>query len=375
MFIMSMKMPIFVKMNENMIIHVDMDAFFASVEQRDNPGLRGKPVAVGFDGPRGVVSTASYEARKFGVHSAMPISKAKRLCSQLIVVPSRFDIYKEVSHQIHEIFMEYTDCIEPLSIDEAFLDVTSLSVGFESVRETALEIKNKIKERTQLTASAGVSYNKFLAKIASDYNKPDGLFVIPPDKAIEFIDQLPIEDFWGVGPKTADKMHKMGIFNGAQLRGLSLKHLNDVFGKSGQIYYNFARGIDDRKVITERERKSVGCEQTFLEDISLKSTVIIELYHTVLELEERVSRAGFEGKTLTLKVKYFDFTQISRSLTCNRILKTKADILPVAKKLLNQVDFSADKPIRLIGLSISNPSDGDVQILPKWTEGYLPFEK
>jgi DNA polymerase-4 len=156
---------------------------------------------------------------------------------------------------------------------------------------------------------------------------------------------------------------------------LSLKHLNDVFGKSGQIYYNFARGIDDRKVITERERKSVGCEQTFLEDISLKSTVIIELYHTVLELEERVSRAGFEGKTLTLKVKYFDFTQISRSLTCNRILKTKADILPVAKKLLNQVDFSADKPIRLIGLSISNPSDGDVQILPKWTEGYLPFEK
>lgn len=351
-----------------------MDAFFASVEQRDNPDLRGKPIAVGFDGPRGVVSTASYEARKFGVHSAMSIAQAKRLCPQIIIVPSRFDVYKETSALVHDIFQHYTDLIEPLSIDEAFLDVTVNKKGIELAQDVAAEIKREIHEKTRLTASAGVSYNKFLAKIASDFRKPDGLFVIHPDKALDFIGQLPVEDFWGVGPKTANTMHRMGIFNGAQLRQASLHHLTEVFGKAGHVYYDFARGIDDRMVVTEHERKSVGCEHTFLEDISLKSTVLIELYHTVLELEERIAHSDFEGRTLTLKVKYFDFTQITRSMSANHILKSKDAILPLAKSLLKQVDFSADKPIRLLGLSVNKASELEEK-RPEWIEGYLPFKE
>ena len=234
------------------IIHIDMDAFFASVEQRDNPGLRGKPIAVGFDGPRGVVSTASYEARPFGVHSAMSIAMAKRRCPHLIIVKPHFEQYKAVSHQVDEIFHEYTDLVEPISIDEAFLDVTENKKGIDLAVDIAREIKQKIRERTSLTASAGISYNKFLAKIASDYRKPDGICTVHPDRALDFIAHLPVEDFWGVGPKTAERMHKMGIFNGEQLRSVSLHHLKEVFGKAGGIYYNFARGIDDRPVVTER---------------------------------------------------------------------------------------------------------------------------
>ncbi len=241
------------------IIHIDMDAFFASVEQRDDPSLRGLPIAVGFDGDRGVVSTASYEARPYGVHSAQSIVVAKRLCPNLIIVPPHFAKYKEVSAQVHEVFHEYTDLVEPLSLDEAFLDVSQNKFGMEYAQDIAAEIKQKIHQRTQLTASAGVSYNKFLAKIASDYRKPDGLFVIRPDRALEFIGKLPIERFWGVGPKTAERMHRMGIFTGAQLRQASLQHLTDVFGKAGPVYYEFARGIANREVIVERERKSVGC--------------------------------------------------------------------------------------------------------------------
>ena len=362
-------------MSERKIIHIDMDAFFASVEQRDNPDLRLKPVAVGFDGPRGVVSTASYEARKFGVHSAMSISQAKRICPQLIIVPSHFDVYREVSSQIHNVFREYTEKIEPISIDEAFLDVTVNTKNMKYARDIAVEIKQKIYEKTKLTASAGISYNKFLAKIASDYKKPDGLFVIHPDNAQKFIAQLPIEDFWGDGPKTAERMHRMGIFNGDQLRHISLNHLIDVFGKVGSIYYNFAFGIDGRDVLTERERQSVGCEHTFLEDISIKSTVLIELYHTVIELEERISQADFDGKTLTLKVKFHDFNQITRSVTNTHVLKNKNIILPLAKVLLKQVCFSAENPIRLLGLSVSNPSDFDKISQREWIEGYLPFEE
>lgn len=357
------------------IIHIDMDAFFASVEQRDHPELRGKPIAVGFDGERGVVSTASYEARPYGVHSAQSIVVAKRRCPGLIVVQPHFHIYKEVSRQVHEVFHEYTDLVEPLSLDEAFLDVTENKVGIELAQDIAMAIKQKIRERTGLTASAGVSYNKFLAKIASDYRKPDGIYVIHPDRAQDFIAQLPIERFWGVGPKTAERMHKMGIFNGAQLREVSLQHLTDVFGKAGPAYYQFARGIDEREVIVERERKSVGCEQTFLSDLGSRSAVLIELYNTVLELVRRIEKSGFEGRTLTLKVKYFDFVQITRSISSSSILKTKDEILPLAKKLLGEVDFSSQRPIRLLGLSVSHSSmseetlDGAV-----WEEGWLDFD-
>lgn len=354
------------------IIHVDMDAFFASVEQRDNPELRGKPIAVGFDGPRGVVSTASYEARRFGVHSAMSIAKAKQLCSDLIIVPCRHEVYKEVSRQVHEIFRRYTDMIEPISIDEAFLDVTENKKGMELAVDIAREIKEAIREEVRLTASAGVSYNKFLAKIASDYRKPDGLFTIHPDRALDFIASLPVEDFWGVGPKTLEKMHKIGVFNGAQLRECSLKFLTEVFGKAGTVFYNFARGIDNRPVENVRIRKSVGCEQTFLEDITLNSALIIELYHTVQELVRRIEKSGFKGKTLTLKVKYADFTNVSRSLTTSKYLVSKDDILPTAKKLMKQLD-TAGKAIRLIGLSVSNHGSDDNQ--PRWVEGELEFEK
>ena len=348
------------KMNRK-IIHIDMDAFFASVEQRDNPELRGKPIAVGFDGPRGVVSTASYEARKFGVHSAQSIVQAKQRCPGLIIVPCRHEHYKEVSQQIHRIFQEYTDLIEPISIDEAFLDVTHNKKGINLAVDIAQEIKARIKEETQLTASAGISYCKFLAKVASDYRKPDGICTIHPDKALDFIAHLPVEDFWGVGRKTLQKMHFMGIYTGADLRKVSEAHLVEVFGKAGHIFYDFARGIDERPVVTYRERKSVGCEQTFLEDIYTPSAVIIELYHTVLELLTRIDKSGFEGKTLTLKVKYADFTQITRSISQDKILKKKADILPLAKRLLKLVDYSSSHPIRLLGLSVSNASSEEAK--------------
>ena len=348
------------KMNRK-IIHIDMDAFFASVEQRDNPELRGKPIAVGFDGPRGVVSTASYEARKFGVHSAQSIAQAKQRCPGLIIVPCRHEHYKEVSQQIHRIFQEYTDLIEPISIDEAFLDVTHNKKGIELAVDIAQEIKARIKEETQLTASAGISYCKFLAKVASDYRKPDGICTIHPDKALDFIAHLPVEDFWGVGKKTLQKMHFMGIYTGADLRKVSEAHLVEVFGKAGHIFYDFARGIDERPVVTYRERKSVGCEQTFLEDIYTPSAVIIELYHTVLELLTRIDKSGFEGKTLTLKVKFADFTQITRSISQEKILKKKADILPLAKRLLKLVDYSSSHPIRLLGLSVSNASSEEAK--------------
>ena len=359
-------------MDYRKIIHIDMDAFFASVEQRDNPELRGKPIAVGFDGPRGVVSTASYEARKYGVHSAMSVAKAKQMCSKLIVVPCRHDVYKGVSLQVHDIFKRYTDIIEPLSIDEAFLDVTENKKGISLAVDIAREIKEAIREELNLTASAGVSYNKLLAKIASDYRKPDGLFTIHPDRAQDFLATLPIEDFWGVGPKTMATMHKMGIFNGEQLRECSLSHLTEVFGKVGPMFYNFARGIDNRPVETVRIRKSVGCEQTFLEDIHKKSAIIIELYHTVQELERRIEKSGFRGKTLTLKIKYADFTNVSRSMTTNRTLSKKDDILPIAKELLGMADTTT-KAIRLIGLSVSSPGGEDKK--QEWVEGWLEFKR
>lgn len=354
------------------IIHIDMDAFFASVEQRDHPELKGKPIAVGYDGPRGVVATASYEARKFGVHSAMAMSTAKRYCPQLIVVEGNHHHYSEVSAQVHQIFQEYTDKIEPISIDEAFLDVTENKKGMESPSEIAMQIRDRIRNELHLTASAGISYNKFLAKISSDYNKPDGQFEVKPEEALDFIAQLPVEKFWGVGPKTKTRMHKMGIYTGRDLRAVSLQHLVEVFGKAGNIYYDFARGIDDRPVEASTERKSVGCEETMAEDITMQSQMIIELYHLVLELEQRLSKSGFKGKTLTLKIKYADFKVINRGLTAEKILYKKDDILPLAKQLLKKVDFSASHPVRLVGLSVSNP-DSEEEHKPKWVQGRLDF--
>ena len=351
-----------------------MDAFFASVEQRDNPELRGKPIAVGFDGPRGVVSTASYEARPYGVHSAMSMAQAKRRCPQLIVVPTHFEKYKEVSQQIHAVFHEYTDLVEPISLDEAFLDVTDNKKGIELAVDIAKEIKQKILERTSLTASAGVSFNKLLAKIASDMRKPNGIFTVHPDRALDFIGSLPVEKLWGVGPKTADRMHELGVFTGAQLRRISFEHLVQVFGKMGRVYYDFSRGIDNRPVVVAYERKSVGCERTFLEDLHIDTKIIIELYHIVLELVERIERKDFRGRTLTLKLKWDATTQITRSLTQEKVLRTKDDILPLAKRLLKDTEYH-DRPIRLMGLSVSSPetNDKEGQNRPQWVEGFLPF--
>ena len=253
---------------ERKIIHIDMDAFYASVEQRDNPELRGKPIAVGYAEERGVVAAASYEARRYGVRSAMASTKAKRMCPQLIFVHGRMEVYHEVSRQIHEIFHEYTDIIEPLSLDEAFLDVTENKPGILLAVDIAKEIKQKIRNELNLVASAGISYNKFLAKIASDYRKPDGLCTIHPDQAMDFIARLPIESFWGVGPVTAKKMHSLGIHNGEQLRACSQAMLLREFGKVGALYYDCARGIDLRPVEAVRIRKSIGCEHTLEKDIS-----------------------------------------------------------------------------------------------------------
>lgn len=333
-----------------------MDAFYASVEQRDNPELRGKPLAVGHAEERGVVAAASYEARRYGVRSAMSSRKAKRLCPELIFVPGRMDVYKSVSHQIHEIFHAYTDIIEPLSLDEAFLDVTDNKPGISLAIEIAKEIKKRIREELGLIASAGVSYNKFLAKIASDYRKPDGLCTIHPDQAMDFIAHLPIESFWGVGPVTAKKMHALGIHNGSELQGCSQEMLVRQFGKAGNLYYDFARGIDLRPVEAVRIRKSVGCEHTLEKDISSRSSAIIELYHVTTELLERLKHTGFSGNTLTLKIKFHDFNQITRSITQANELTTLDKILPLAKQLLKEVEYE-NHPIRLIGLSVSNPKE------------------
>lgn len=354
------------------IIHIDMDAFYASVEQRDNPEYRGKPLAVGHAGPRGVVSTASYEARRYGVRSAMPSVRAMRLCPQLIFVPGRMEVYKEVSRQIHEIFHDYTDLVEPLSLDEAFLDVTVNKKGIPLAVDIAKEIKQRIRNELHLVASAGVSYNKFLAKVASDYRKPDGLCTIHPDQALDFIDRLPIEAFWGVGPVTARKMHRLGIHNGAQLRQCTLQMLKNHFGKVGHIYYDFSRGVDTRPVEAVRVRKSIGCEHTLEKDVSLRSSVIIELYHVAVELVERLQRKGFKGNTLTLKVKFHDFVQITRSITQAQELTSLKVILPIAKELLRSVDYTRH-PIRLIGLSVSNPQDEQADEHAVWHQLSIDF--
>lgn len=355
------------------IIHVDMDQFYAAVEQRDHPELRGLPIAVGHDADRGVVSTASYEARRYGVHSAQSIQVAKRLCPQLVIVEPHFQRYKEVSAQLHQIFHDYTDQIEPISLDEAFLDVTDNKMHVEMAVDIAREIKKRVYDTTGLTASAGVSYCKFLAKIASDWRKPNGLTVIHPDKALDFIAQLKVEKIWGVGNKTAEKMHSMGIFTGHDLRNTSRSRLVQEFGKMGNMFSDFANGIDDRPVISEWERKSVSCERTFEKDIYENADVLIHLYHTVLELIGRIEKSGFIGRTLTLKVKFQDFQQITRSITVDHPLLSKEDILPLAKQLMQEVEYHSH-PIRLIGLGVSNQKPNATPTLPRWIQLEIPFE-
>ena len=335
------------------IIHIDMDAFFASVEQRDNPELKGKPVAVGGGSDRGVVAAASYEARKFGVRSAMPSSLAARKCPDLIFVRPRFDAYKAVSNQIREIFFEYTDLVEPLSLDEAFLDVTHNKKNMPSATLIAREIKARIKEKTQLTASAGISINKFLAKTASDVNKPDGLFLIPPEKAEAYVEALPIERFFGIGKVTAEKMHKMGIKNGLDLKKYSESDLAIRFGKSGRYYYRIARAIDDREVNPHRIRKSLGAENTFSHDLTQTDEIRKELESIKETLVNRMERSNTKGKTLTLKVKFHDFQQITRSKTITKWIENEKQITSLYEELLTTFDTS-DVKIRLLGLAISN---------------------
>lgn len=336
-----------------------MDAFYASIELRDHPEWRGRPIAVGHQGPRGVVATASYEARRYGVHSAMPSTHAARLCPELLFVPSRMDVYKDVSRQIQAIFHDYTDLVEPLSLDEAFLDVSH----FPSATLLAREIKQRIFEQTALTASAGVSINKMLAKIASDYRKPDGLFVIPPKAIDAFIAALPIEKFFGIGKVTALKMHELGIQNGADLRLWDELELVKHFGKAGHNYYEYARGIDTREVTPDRKRKSLGAETTFAEDIDDKQQLANELQAVCMDVWRRMDKHKFRGKTVTLKLKYNDFKQITRSRTLPCPINGLEQLQQISRELLDGAETGTRK-IRLLGVSVGNvPETADAMQL------------
>lgn len=338
-----------------------MDAFYASVEQRDNPDLRGKPVAVGGSRERGVVAAASYEARKFGVRSAMPSVVASRKCPQLIFTKPRFEVYKYVSQQIREIFAEYTSMIEPLSLDEAYLDVTENLKGIASATQIAQEIKDKIKQKTLLTASAGVSYNKFLAKLASDYKKPDGLFVIKPNQGEKFVEALEVGQFHGIGKITAEKMNKMGIFSGMDLRQYPEEFLVKNFGKSGRYYFNIARGIDNRPVESDRIRKSVGSENTFNQDLSTRAEIEAGLEPLIVDVWRYTERTQIFGRTVGLKVKYEDFHQITRSKTTLSPIMDKTSFERICFELLEQI-FPIPKGIRLLGISLSNLTNGEEMI-------------
>ena len=335
------------------IIHIDMDAFFASVEQRDNPELRGKPVAVGGSRERGVVAAASYEARAFGVRSALPSVTAKRRCADLIFVTPRFDVYKAVSIQIREIFAEYTLLIEPLSLDEAYLDVTENLKGIASATEIAKDIRAKIRRETNLTASAGVSYNKFLAKLASDHRKPDGLFVITPKMGPSFVEKLPVEKFHGVGPATTAKMNRLGIATGLDLRAQTLPFLQRHFGKSGAYYYWIARGVDERPVRADRVRKSVGAENTFAQDLHAFEPMRDALEPIITKVWRHCEATSIRGRTVTLKVKFADFQQITRSKSVADAVETFADLKHLSLGLLELL-LPTTKGVRLLGISLSS---------------------
>ncbi len=334
------------------IIHIDMDAFYASVEQRDNPDLRGKPVAVGGSRERGVVAAASYEARKFGVRSAMPSVTAQRQCPDLIFVKPRFDVYKTVSQQIRAIFAEHTPIIEPLSLDEAYLDVTENLQNIPLARDIALSIRAEIKAETGLNASAGISYNKFLAKLASDYRKPNGQYVIPPEMGPSFVETLPVGKFHGIGPATNAKMQGLGIFTGLDLRKQELAFLEANFGKAGAYYYWISRGIDERPVRANRIRKSVGAENTFASDLTDFGPMADELQPLIDKVWRHCESTGNRGRTVTLKVKFADFEIISRSQSLSEPLGSRPELERVAMGLLERL-MPTPKAIRLLGVSIS----------------------
>ncbi|MEM9143583.1 MAG: DNA polymerase IV [Bacteroidota bacterium] len=348
------------------IIHVDMDAFYASVEQLDNPELRGKPVAVGGSSKRGVVSAASYEARKFGVRSAMSSVLARRKCPELIFVRARFDRYTAISRKIREIFLDYTDLVEPLSLDEAYLDVTVNKKGNPSATLIAKEIRQRILEETGLTASAGISINKFIAKVASDINKPNGQKTINPEEVISFLETLEIRKFYGIGKVTAEKMYKLGIFTGNDLKEKSEEFLTATFGKSGSYYYQVVRGVHTSAVKPDRIPKSVGAERTFSENLSSEVFMLEKLDHIAQELNRRLKKSGIAGKTITLKIKYSDFTLQTRSRTLPYFISDQTLILETAKDLLYQEKL--ENSVRLLGISLANLNTGeDKKDVPKET--------
>ncbi len=355
--------------SQRVIIHVDMDAFYAAVEQRDNPELRGKPVIVG-GGPngRGVVQTCSYEARKYGIHSAMSSSRAYRLCPHAIFVPPRFEVYRSVSNQIREIFYEYTDCVEPMSLDEAYLDVTENKKGITSPRQIAQNILNRIQKETGCTASAGVSFNKFLAKVGSDFNKPNGICVITQDMADEFIDNLPIRKFMGVGKVTEKRMKEFGIETGFDLKKYSRAELNRMFGKSGIYFYNMAHKIDTREVHVYHGRRSIGSERTFHEDTGDIEEILEHFEHIAERLTSRMKKYNIKGRTVTMKVKYHNFRRTSRSLTVMEAVDDPEVIMSIVKKMIPKTEVGKKK-VRLVGISISNLSSQselkyEQQVLP-----------
>jgi DNA polymerase-4 len=334
------------------IIHVDMDAFYASVEQRDDPELRGKPVAVGESRERGVVAAASYEARKFGVRSAMPSVTAKRQCPNLIFVKPRFEVYKAVSQQIREIFAEHTPIIEPLSLDEAYLDVTENLQGIPLARDVALAIRSKIKEVTGLNASAGISYNKFLAKLASDHRKPNGQYVITPEMGSAFVENLPVGKFHGIGPATSAKMNSFGLHTGLDMRNQSLEFMQTNFGKAGSYYYWISRGVDNREVRADRVRKSVGAENTFSVDLTEFEAMVAELQPLIDKVWRHCENKGARGRTVTLKVKFNDFEIITRSKSLLITISNRSDLERLSVGLL-QSEMPVPKPVRLLGISLS----------------------
>jgi DNA polymerase-4 len=351
------------------IIHVDMDAFYASVEQLDDPELRGKPVAVGGGGKRGVVAAASYEARKFGVKSAMSGVLAEKKCPHLIFVKPRFDRYKEISSKIREIFYDYTDLVEPLSLDEAYLDVTENKKGNPSASLIAQEIRDRIYNELDLRASAGISVNKFVAKVASDINKPNGQKTINPEEVVPFLEELSVNKFYGVGKVTAAKMHNLGIFTGLDLKKKSEEELTKFFGKSGVFYYNIVRGIHHSLVKPDRIRKSIAAERTFFDNLSSEIFMLEKLTKIGEELERRMVNSETKGKTITLKIKYSDFTQQTRSKTIPEFIQKKEDFMPIVKELLYQKKLK--ESVRLLGISFGNLDTEKKE--PVWVQLKLEF--
>ncbi|MCC5913584.1 MAG: DNA polymerase IV [Balneolaceae bacterium] len=361
-----------IKPVQRKIIHVDMDAFYASVEQRDHPEYRGKPIVVGGSPQgRGVVAAASYEARKYGIHSAMPASRAVKLCPSTIFLKPRFDVYKEVSEQIRTIFYDYTDMVEPLSLDEAYLDVTSNHKNHPSATLIARDIRRRIKDETGLTASAGVAGNKFLAKIASDLEKPDGLSVILPDEAEEFIEKLPIGEFYGVGKATRQKMESLGIRNGADLKKWEEVDLVKRFGKSGHHYYRIARGIDERRVKPHRIRKSIGKERTFSDDVSDLNWIREFLSGLSEKITGSMDKLNAAGKTITLKVRYKNFETVTRSHTLRNYTSDPSEIAAIANQLLTETE-AGEREVRLLGISVSSLNLTEGGLAGRQLE--IPFE-